>query len=128
MYFGLVILHMLVYKKNLTDSSTTKIVSFLLSIKEEPVRQKPHRTRTWYLVGMDTVGVPLHAGCTRFSPKKKISGTGLVRVGYGSGMSRVGSDTGRDKTKPKRLRFRVNLKPYLSSPPDSQPLVLFSAT
>ena len=63
-----------------------------------------------------------------FFAKKKISGTGLVQVGYGSGTGRVGSNTGRDKTKPKRRHFRVNLKPYLSSPPDSLPLILFSAT
>ena len=90
------------------------------------VRQKSRRTRTGYLVGMDTAGVPLHAypRCTRFSPKKKFS----VLVWYRSGTGWVRSGMGRDKTKPKRCRFRVNLKPYLSSPPNSQPLVLFSAT
>ena len=51
-----------------------------------------------------------------FLAKKK---TFPVRVWYGSD---------RDKTEPKQHRFRVNLKRILSSPPDSQPLVLFSAT
>jgi hypothetical protein len=67
---------------------------------------------------MLTPGVPV------FRQKKKFS----VPVWYRSGTGWVRSGTGRDKTKPKRRRFRVNLKPYLSSPPNSQPLVLFSAT
>ncbi len=77
-------------------------------------------------MGTDTAGVALHAypRRTRFSPKKKFS----VPVWYRSGTGWVRSGMGRDKTKPKRRRFRVNLKPYLSSPPNSQPLVLFSAT
>ena len=91
-----------------------------VSFKEALVRQKPRRTGIGYLVGMDIAGIPLHAypRHTRFSPKKKIS----IRVWYGLGTGRVRSGTGWDKTKPKRRRFRVKLKPYLSSSPDSQPL------
>jgi hypothetical protein len=72
---------------------------------------------------MRTPGVPIFQ-----KKKKKNSDTGLVRVEYESGTGRVGSNTGRDKTEPKRHRFRVNLKPIYLLHLDSQPLVLFSTT
>jgi hypothetical protein len=66
----------------------------------------------------------VHPAYPFFAKKKKFP----VRVWYRSCTGQVGSGIGRDKTEPKRHRFRVNLKPILSSSPDSQPLVLFSAT
>jgi hypothetical protein len=62
-------------------------------------------------VGTYTAGVPLHAypRRTRFRPKKKFSGTVLVRVRYESGTGRVGSGTGRAKTPPFSVNLNLNI-------------------
>ena len=66
----------------------------------------PYRVLRWYRYCRGiTACIPL---AYPFFVKKK----NPIQVWYGSG-------TGWDKTKPKRCRFRVKLKPYLSSPPDS---------
>uniref|UniRef100_A0A2N9GSV3 Uncharacterized protein n=1 Tax=Fagus sylvatica TaxID=28930 RepID=A0A2N9GSV3_FAGSY len=86
--------------------------------EEAPVRQKPRRTRTGYLVGTDTAGVPLCTpGVPVFSQKKKFP----VRFWYGSG--RVGSGTGPVRGEAKTASFR--LKTEASQPLDS--ILIFSA-